>query len=114
MKFKNAMRVARPLLTLLEYAVSVLVISVTAQVVFGNNLQTWIITAISVVLATTTYAIWYSDGVERAEKTAKVYNTTLRYNTYAKKIRELQVTKEQKEFCEKKNEQYAKELMSYL
>lgn len=109
--FNNILKVARPLLTLFEYAVSVLIIAVTAHIVFGSNLQTWIITAISVVLAVSTYAIWYSDGVERGENTAKVFNTTLRFNTYAKKIRELQLQDKQREFCKMKNEQHRLDLI---
>ena len=111
MKFKSILKVVRPLLTLFEYAVSVLIIAVTAQIVFGNNLQTWIITLISIVLSVSTYAIWYSDGVDRGEQTAKVYNTTLRFNIYARKIRELQVQEKQREFCEKKNAQHRQDLI---
>lgn len=105
------MKVARPLLTIFEYALSVLIILVTAQVTFGNTLTTWIITAISVVLAVSTYAVWFTDGVERAEKLQSVYNTTLRFNTYARAISNMQVMDQQKEFCKKKNEEYAKELL---
>lgn len=111
MKFKSILKVVRPLLTIFEYAVSVLIIAVTAQIVFGNNLQTWIITLISIVLSVSTYAIWYSDGVDRGEQTAKVRNTTLRFNVYARKIRELQVQDKQREFCEKKNAQHRKDLI---
>lgn len=111
MQFKTILRVVRPLLTLLEFAVSVLIIAVTAQIVFGNKLETYLITIISVVLAVSTYAIWYSDGVDRGEQVPKVYNTALRFNTYARTIAQLQVPEKQREFCEKKNQEHAQDLL---
>lgn len=110
MQYKNIMKVARPLLTIFEYALSVLIIAVTAQISFGNTLTTWIITAISVVLAVSTYAVWFTDGVDRAERLQSVYNTTLRFNVYARAISNMQVMDKQKEFCDKKNADFALEL----
>lgn len=111
MKFTSIMKVVRPLLTLLEYAVSVLIIAVTAQVAFGSNLQTYIITAISIFLAVSTYAVWFMDGKERGERTDAVYNTTLRFHTYARAISNKQLMDKQKEFCLKKNEEHRLELI---
>ena len=111
MQFKTILRVVRPLLTLLEFAVSVLIIAVTAQIVFGDKLETYLITIISIVLAVSTYIVWYSDGVDRGEQVPKVYNTALRFNTYARTIAQLQVPEKQREFCEKKNTEHAQDLL---
>ena len=110
-QFKTALRVARPILTLFEYAISVLLIAVTAQLTFGNSLKSYIITAISIVLAITTYAVWYTDGIERGEATKEVYNTSLKFHTYARAITNLQVLSKLKEYCEKKNKEYEQEVV---
>lgn len=112
MQMKNITRVLRPVLTAIEYAIAILIVAVSTQIIFGNNLQTWIITIISISLAVFTSIIWYSDGVDRGEQVQSVFNTTLRYNTYAKYILNLQDFDALREFCVKKNEDYRLELMA--
>lgn len=111
MQYKNILRVARPILTIFEYAISVLLIAVTAQITLGNSLKSYLITAISIVLGITTYIIWYSDGVDRGEATTSVYNTTLRFHTYARTITNMQVKAKLVEFCNQKNEEFERELI---
>lgn len=112
MKTINLAKILRPILTATEYAIAVLIVAVSAQIMFGNNLETWIITIISICLAVLTSIIWYSDGVERGEQVASVYNTTLRYHTYARAILNKQDFDKIREFCVKKNAQYEQDLMS--
>lgn len=112
MKTMNLAKILRPILTATEYAIAVLIVAVSAQIMFGNKLETWIITIISICLAVLTSIIWYSDGVERGEQVASVFNTTLRYHTYARAILNKQDFDKIREFCVKKNEQYEQDLMS--
>ncbi len=112
MQMKNIARVLRPILTAIEYAIAVLIVAVSTQIIFGNSLQTWIITTISICLAVFTSIIWYSDGVERDEQVKSVFNTTLRYYSYARAILEIQDFDSIREFCVKKNEDYERELLS--
>ena len=112
MKMMNIARVLRPILTAIEYAIAVLIVAVSTQIIFGNNLQTWIITVVSISLAVFTSIIWYSDGVDRGEQVASVFNTTLRFHTYARAILNKQDFDKIREFCVKKNEQYEQELLS--
>lgn len=112
MQMKNIAKILRPILTAIEYAIAVLIVAVTTQIVFGNNLQTLVITIVSICLAVFTSIIWYSDGVERGEQVSSVFNTTLRYHTYARSILNLQDFDKIREFCFKKNEDYERELLS--
>ena len=112
MQMKNIAKILRPILTAIEYAIAVLIVAVTTQIVFGNNLQTWVITVVSICLAVFTSIIWYSDGVDRGEQVPSVFNTTLRYHTYARSILNLQDFDKLREFCVKKNEDYERELLS--
>ncbi len=105
-------RVLRPILTATEYALAVLLVAVSTQIIFGNSLQTWVITVISICLTVFTLIIWYSDGVERGENVPKVYNTTLRYHAYARKILSLQNFDTIRDFCDKKNKEYELDLLS--
>lgn len=109
---KNIARVLRPILTAIEYAIAVLIVAVSTQIIFGNSLQTWVITIVSICLAVFTSIIWYSDGVDRGEQVVSVYNTTLRYHTYARAILNDQDFDKLREFCAKKNEDYEQELLS--
>ena len=110
-RYKTVVKVSRPILTLFEFAISVFLIAATAQITLGNSLKSYLITGISIVLGVTTYLIWYTDGIERGESTTKVFNTSLRFHTYARTITNMQVVEQLKEFCKKKNEDYAKELV---
>ena len=112
MQMKNIARVLRPILTAIEYAIAILIVAVSTQIIFGNNLQTWVITVVSICLAVFTSIIWYSDGVDRGENVASVFNTTLRYHTYARSILNLQDFDKIREFCVKKNADYEQELLS--
>lgn len=112
MQMKNIARVLRPILTAIEYAIAVLIVAVSTQIIFGNNLQTWVITVISICLAVFTSIIWYSDGVDRGENIPSVFNTTLTYFTYSRAILNLQDFDKLREFCAKKNEEYEQELLS--
>ena len=105
-------KILRPVLTAIEYAIAVLIVAVSTQIIFGNNLQTWIITVVSICLAVFTSIIWYSDGVDRGEQVDRVYNTTLRYHTYARFILSKQDFDKIREFCVKKNDQYEQDLLS--
>lgn len=105
-------RVLRPILTAIEYAIAVLIVAVSTQIIFGNTLQTWIITTISICLAVFTSIIWYSDGVDRGEQIPSVYNTTLTYFTYARYILGLQDFESLRDFCSKKNADYELELLT--
>lgn len=112
MQMKLIARVLRPILTAIEYAIAVLIVAVTTQIIFGNNLQTWVITVVSICLAVFTSIIWYSDGVDRGESVDNVAFTTLRYHSYAKAILDLQDFDKIREFCEFRNQEYEKELLS--
>lgn len=112
MQMRNIAKVLRPVLTAIEYAIAVLIVAVSTQIIFGNNLQTWIITIVSISLAVFTSIIWYSDGVDRGEMVESVYNTTFRYHSYARAILNLQDFDNIREFCAKKNEDYERELLS--
>lgn len=112
MQMKIIARVLRPILTAIEYAIAVLIVAVTTQIIFGNNLQTWVITIVSISLAVFTSIIWYSDGVDRGENVDSVKFTTFRYHSYAKAILDLQNFDLIREFCVKKNEDYERELLS--
>ena len=112
MQMKNIARVLRPILTAIEYAIAVLIVAVSTQIIFGNNLQTWVITVVSICLAVFTSIIWYSDGVDRGENIPSVFNTTLTYFTYSRAILNLQDFDKLREFCAKKNEDYELELLS--
>lgn len=112
MQMKTFAKVLRPILTSLEYALAVLIVAVTTQFVFGNTLESWIITAISIALSVFTFLIWYSDGVDRGEMVPKVYNTTLRYNVYSKYILGLQDFDALRDFVDKKNKEYELDLLS--
>ena len=112
MQMKIIARVLRPILTAIEYAIAVLIVAVTTQIIFGNNLQTWVITIVSISLAVFTSIIWYSDGVDRGENVDSVKFTTFRYHSYAKAILDLQDFDLIREFCVKKNEDYERELLS--
>ena len=116
MNKKNQMqtiaRVLRPILTAIEYAIAVLIVAVSTQIIFGNNLQTWVITVVSICLAVFTSIIWYSDGVDRGEREPNVFNTTLRYHNYARAILKQQDFDKLREYCVKKNEEYAEDLLS--
>ena len=112
MQMKNIARVLRPILTAIEYAIAVLIVAVSTQFIFGNKLETWLITVISIALAVFTSIIWYSDGVDRGENVVSVFNTTLRFHTYAREILNLQDFDKLREFCVKKNEEYERDLLS--
>lgn len=112
MQMRNIARVLRPILTAIEYAIAVLIVAVSTQIIFGNSLQTWIITVVSISLAVFTSIIWYSDGVDRGEQVPSVFNTTLRYHTYARAILNLQDFDKIRAFCIKKNDDYEQELLS--
>ena len=116
MQNKNQMqtiaRVLRPILTAIEYAIAVLIVAVSTQIIFGNSLQTWVITVVSICLAVFTSIIWYSDGVDRGEREPSVYNTTLRYHNYARAILKQQDFDKLREYCVKKNEEYEQDLLS--
>ena len=112
MQMKIIARVLRPILTAIEYAIAVLIVAVTTQIIFGNNLQTWVITIVSISLAVFTSIIWYSDGVDRGENVDSVKFTTFRYHSYAKAILDLQNFDLIREFCVKKNIDYERELLS--
>ena len=112
MQMKNIARILRPILTAIEYAIAVLIVAVSTQIIFGNNLQTWVITIVSICLAVFTSIIWYSDGVDRGEQVPKVATTTLRYYTYARAILNLQDFDKIRDFCLKKNSDYEIELLS--
>ena len=112
MQMRTIARVLRPVLTAIEYAIAILIVAVSTRIIFGNTLQTWIITAISVCLAVFTTIIWYSDGVDRGEQVPSVYNTTLTYFTYARYILGLQDFESLRDFCEKKNKDYELELLA--
>lgn len=111
MQMKNIARVLRPVLTAIEYAIAVLIVAVSTQIIFGNNLQTWVLTIISIILTVFTLIVWYSDGVDRGEQVPRVYNTTLRYYTYARAILKLQDFDKIRDFCIKKNTEYEEELL---
>ena len=110
-RYKTVVKVSRPILTLFEFAISVFLIAATAQITLGNSLKSYLITGISIVLGVTTYLIWYTDGIERGESTTKVFNTSLRFHTYARTITNMQVVEQLTEFCKKKNEDDTKELV---
>ena len=112
MQMNKIAKILRPILTAIEYAIAVLIVAVTTQIIFGNNLQTWVITVVSICLAVFTSIIWYSDGVERGEQVPSAFNTTLRYFTYARAILNLQDFDKIRAFCEKKNADYELELLS--
>lgn len=112
MQMQSIARAMRPVLTAIEYAIAVLVVAVSTQFIFGDKTQTWIITVISVSLAVFTSIIWYSDGVDRGEQVASVYNTTLRYYTYTRTIQKMQDFDKLREFCEKKNAEYEQDLLT--
>lgn len=105
-------KILRPTLTAIEYAIAVLIVTVSTQIILGNKLETYVITIISICLSVFTYIIWYSDGVDRGENTAKVYNTSLLYHAYSKAILDKQDFDKIREFCEKKNKEYEIELLS--
>lgn len=103
----------RPILTIIEYAIAILVIAVSADLTFGDRLTTWLFTLISIALSVFTSIIWLPNGVERAERTQKVYNTTLRYNTYANYIVKAKLFDEVRAFCVKRNQEYEEELLTH-
>ena len=105
-------KILRPALTAIEYAIAVLIVTVSTQIILGNTLETYVITIISICLSVFTYIIWYSDGVDRGEKVSKVYNTSLLYHAYSKAILDRQDFDQIREFCEKKNKEYERELLS--
>lgn len=100
-------------LTFIELALAVLIISVTTQIIFGNSNKTLINTILSIILMAFTNIVWMPQGIEKAEKTAKVYNTTLRYNCRANYIINNQLFKQLKEFCEYRNEEYRVEKLTH-
>lgn len=112
MQMKTFAKVLRPLLTALEYVIAILIVAVTTQFFFGNTLESWIITSVSVALSVSTFLIWYSDGIDRGENVPKVYNTVLRYNVYSKYILSLQDFDALRDFVEKKNKEYELDLLS--
>lgn len=101
-------------LTLVEYAIAILVVAVSTQLLFGNNEQSWIITGLSMALMVFTTIIWTPQGIEKGEMTPKVFNTTLRYNTRANYIINNQMFEQLREFCKIRNEQYAKEQITHI
>ena len=112
LQMQNIAKVLRPILTAIEYAIAILIVAVSTQIIFGNNLQTWVITLVSISLAVFTSIIWYSDGVDRGEQVKAVRVTTLRYHTYARFIQRMQDFDKIREFCAKKNADYEQELLS--
>ena len=112
MQMKSIARVLRPVLTAIEYAIAVLIVAVSTQIIFGNSLQTWVITVVSICLAVFTSIIWYSDGVDRGEQVPSVFNTTLIYYNYSRAILGLQDFDKLRDFCMKENEEYERELLS--
>ena len=102
----------RPALTAIEYAIAVLIVTVSTQIFLGNTLETYVITIISVCLSVFTYVIWYSDGVDRGENVPKVFNTSLLYHAYAKTILDKGDFDSIRDFCAKKNYEYEQELLT--
>lgn len=103
----------RPVLTAIEYAIAILVIAVSTELTFGDKLTTWLYTLISIALSVFTSIIWLPSGVEMAERTQKVFNTTLRYNTYANYIVNNQLFDEVRSFCLWRNDEFEKELLTH-
>lgn len=100
-------------LTLIELALAILIISVTTQIIFGSSTKTLINTILSIILMAFTNIVWIPQGVEKAEKTAKVYNTTLRYNCRANYIINNHLFGKLKEFCVQRNEEYRIEKLTH-
>ena len=105
-------KILRPALTVIEYAIAVLIVTVSTQIFLGNTLETYVITIISVCLSVFTYIIWYSDGVDRGENVPKMYNTSLLYHAYAKLILDKGDFDSIRDFCAKKNEEYEREILT--
>lgn len=103
----------RPVLTAIMYAIAALIVGVTVEITIGRSDKTWIIIIISIVLSISTNMIWSQSGVEKAEKTKKVYNTSMRYHTYANYIMMNQLLSELREFCIWRNNEFEKELLIY-
>lgn len=106
-------RFLRPVLTVIIYAIAVLLVAVTVQITIGRTTDTWVVIAISIVLSISTNAIWSPSGVERAEKTQKVFNTSLKYHTYANYIINNQLFDELRDFCVWRNDEFEKELLTH-
>lgn len=109
----DLMKLLRPTLTAIEYAFAILVIAVSIGVVYGKSEKTYIMIAISLFLSIFTSIIWLPSGVEKGEKTQRVYNTTLRYNTYANYIVKAQLFDSLREFVKIRNEQFEQELLTH-
>lgn len=95
-----------PLLTLLMWAIACCLLLLIVNVVFTRSQKSDFIIILSVLIMLLTNIIWTPTGIERAEKTKRVYNTTLKYHNRANYIVEKQLFEELRVFCEKQNEQY--------
>lgn len=106
-------KVLRPILTILIYAIAVLLVAVSVELTFGRSTSTWVIIIITIILSISTNAVWSPSGVEKAEKTQKVFNTSLKYHTYANYIISNQLFDELRDFCKWRNEEFEKELLTH-
>lgn len=103
-----------PLLTLLMYVGIVLILATTLSFVFKVDQYFWTMTAIGVIIMVITNLIWIPTGVDKGAEAEKVKKNTAIYNNRANYIVNNQMFTLVKEFCDYKNAQFKKELITAL
>lgn len=102
-----------PILTALMWLIAIMMVAVTFSFVLQDTQYFYTITIWGVIIMLFTNIIWAPTGVEKAEQTAKVHNNTVIFTNRANYIVNNQLFSELRQFCEERNEEYEKELITH-
>lgn len=112
MELKKIRAFLAPILTILLYAIIILVLATAFSFVFEVDTYFWTTTLIGIVIMVATTFIWLPTGVEKGKSVKKIINNTKIYNGRPNYIVNNQLFDEAEEFSVYKNEMHRKKIIT--